>query len=73
MGWYRRVFELPPTDAGRRITIEFDGAYRDTMVVFNGCYIGRHGGGYDPFSFDVTDFATARRARTCCWSASMPR
>ena len=58
VGWYRRVFELPASDAGRRITIEFDGAYRDTMVVFNGCYIGRHGGGYDPFSFDVTDFAT---------------
>jgi beta-galactosidase len=57
VGWYRRVFELPATDAGRRITIEFDGVYRDTMVVFNGCYIGHHGGGYDPFSFDVTDFA----------------
>ena len=27
------------------------------MVVFNGFYIGRHGGGYDPFSFDLTDFA----------------
>ena len=27
------------------------------MVVFNGFYIGRHSGGYDPFSFDVTDFA----------------
>ena len=37
--------------------IEFDGAYRETMVVFNGFYIGRHSGGYDPFSFDVTDFA----------------
>ena len=57
VGWYRRVFELPASDAGRRISIEFDGAYRDTMVVFNGCYIGRHAGGYDPFSCDVTDFA----------------
>jgi beta-galactosidase len=58
VGWYRRVFELPATDSGRRITIEFDGSYRETMVVFNGFYIGRHSGGYDPFSFDVTDFAT---------------
>jgi beta-galactosidase len=58
VGWYRRVFELPATDAGKRITIEFDGSYRETMVVFNGYYIGRHSGGYDPFSFDVTDFAT---------------
>ena len=58
VGWYRRVFELPAADAGKRITIEFDGSYRETMVVFNGFYIGRHSGGYDPFSFDVTDFAT---------------
>jgi beta-galactosidase len=57
VGWYRRVIELPASDAGRRITVEFDGAYRDAMIVFNGCYVGRHGGGYDSFSFDLTDFA----------------
>jgi beta-galactosidase len=58
VGWYRRVFELSAADADKRITLEFDGSYRETMVVFNGFYIGRHSGGYDPFSFDVTDFAT---------------
>ena len=57
VGWYRRVFEIPAEDAGKRITLEFDGAYRETMVVLNGFYIGRHSGGYDPFSFDVSDFA----------------
>jgi beta-galactosidase len=57
VGWYRRVFDVPASDAGRRLSIEFDGVYRETMVVFNGYYIGRHSGGYDPFSFDVTDFA----------------
>ena len=59
VGWYRRVFELSAAEARKRITIEFDGAYRETMVVFNGFYIGRHSGGYDPFSFDLTDFAHA--------------
>ncbi len=57
VGWYRRVFELPAADAGKRITLEFDGSYRETMVVLNGFFIGTHSGGYDPFSFDVTDFA----------------
>jgi len=57
VGWYRRVLEIPAADAGKRITLEFDGSYRETMVVFNNFYIGRHSGGYDPFSFDVTDFA----------------
>lgn len=57
VGWYRRVFDLPAGDAGKRISVEFDGSYRETMVVFNGFYIGRHSGGYDPFSFDLTDFS----------------
>jgi beta-galactosidase len=57
IGWYRRIFELSAEDASKRITLEFDGAYRETTVVFNGFYIGQHSGGYDSFSFDVTDFA----------------
>ena len=57
VGWYRRIFELSPEDAGKHITLEFDGAYRETTVIFNGFYIGRHSGGYDSFSFDVSDFA----------------
>ena len=57
VGWYRRVLDVPASEAGRRISVEFDGVYRETMVVFNGYYVGRHSGGYDPFSFDLTDFA----------------
>jgi beta-galactosidase len=58
IGWYRRIFELPASDAGKRISLEFDGVYREATVILNGFYIGRHIGGYDPFSFDVTDFAS---------------
>jgi len=58
IGWYRRIFELPASDTGKRIPLEFDAAYREATVIFNGFYIGRHIGGYDPFSFDVTDFAS---------------
>ena len=57
VGWYRRVFDLDEADKGKSISLEFDGAYRETMVVLNGFYIGRHSGGYDPFRFDVTTFA----------------
>ena len=56
VGWYRRIFDIPETDKGKRISIEFDGVYREALVVLNGFYIGQHRGGYDPFSFDVTDF-----------------
>ena len=64
IGWYRRVFALPAADAGKRLTIEFDGSYRETMVMLNGFYIGNHSGGYDPFSFDITDFANAGSRNT---------
>jgi beta-galactosidase len=57
IGWYRRVFDMPAADAGKRISLEFDGAYRHATVVFNNFYIGEHGSGYAPFRFDVTDFA----------------
>jgi beta-galactosidase len=56
IGWYRRVFEIPQDDVGKRISIEFDGVFRDSMVVLNGHFLGRSMSGYAPFRYDVTDF-----------------
>jgi beta-galactosidase len=56
VGWYRREFDVPASDRGRRIWIEFDGAFRDTQVFVNGCTIGGNENGYAPFRFDLTDF-----------------
>jgi len=56
IGWYRRTFDLPKEDAGRRIAIEFDGAFRSALVFLNGYFIGRNDNGYAPFRFDVSDF-----------------
>jgi beta-galactosidase len=56
VGWYRREFEIPASDQGRRISVEFDGAFRDVLVFVNGCFMGRNNNGYAPFRFDLTDF-----------------
>jgi beta-galactosidase len=56
IGWYRRLFTLPAADKGKRISIHFDGVFRDAMVTFNGHYIGENLSGYVPFIFDLTDF-----------------
>ena len=56
VGWYRRAFDIPGSDKGRRIWVEFDGAFRDVLVFVNGCFIGRNDNGYAPFRFDLTDF-----------------
>src|SRR5256885_3615516 len=57
VGWYRRIFDLPKGDSGKRIAIEFDGVFRDATVMFNGHYIGQNERGYVPFRLDLTDFA----------------
>src|SRR6185312_1039282 len=56
VGWYRRGFDIPASDFGRRIVLEFDGAYRNTHVFVNGSLVGRNDNGYTPFRFDITDF-----------------
>ncbi len=57
IGWYRRTFELPQEDAGKRIWIEFDGVFRDAQVFVNGWLVGHHEGGYNSFRYDITDVA----------------
>jgi beta-galactosidase len=64
VGWYRKEFEIPASDAGRRINVEFDGAFRDVLLFVNGCFVGRNDNGYAPFRFDITDFL-AVGAKNC--------
>jgi len=56
VGWYRRTFDIPKEDAGRRVVVQFDGAFRDALIFLNGYFIGRNDNGYAPFRFDLTDF-----------------
>jgi len=56
VGWYRRKFTVPASDKGRRLNVEFDGAFRSALVFVNGFFVGRNDNGYAPFSFDISDF-----------------
>lgn len=56
VGWYRKSFYIPATDDGRRISIRFDGVFRDAKVWVNGFYLGNEQGGYNGFSYDITDY-----------------
>jgi beta-galactosidase len=55
LGWYRLAFTLPPALAGKRISVEFDGVYMDSIVYCNGKEAGRHPYGYTGFALDLTD------------------
>lgn len=56
IGWYRKKFEIPAADRGRRITIELEGASRSALIFVNGCYAGCNDDGYTSFSLDITNF-----------------
>ena len=54
-GWYRKAFTLDKADAGKAVSLVFDGAYMQTDVWVNGRSAAAHKNGYTPFAFDVTD------------------
>jgi beta-galactosidase len=57
VAWYRRTFELPKSDSGKRLWLDFDGVYRNCDVFVNGWFIGHHDSGYSSFRYDITDVA----------------
>lgn len=56
VGWYRKKFTVPESDFGRKISIEFDGVFRDSKVWVNGFYLGHEPSGYSGFTYDLTDY-----------------
>ncbi len=54
--WYRRTFDYPQLPLGKRLLLHFDAVDWQTTVWINGHTVGQHSGGYNRFSFDVTDF-----------------
>ncbi len=56
--WYRRAFEIPANWAGQKVLLHFGAVDWETTVWVNGKEVGTHRGGYDPFTFDVTDAFT---------------
>lgn len=53
--WYQRDFQIPATWAHQRVLLHFGAVDWKTTVWVNGREVGTHEGGYDAFSFDITD------------------
>jgi len=56
-GWYRKKFNIPAAYLGKRINIEFEGAFQDAEIFVNDKKVGSHNGGYTGFSIDITKYA----------------
>lgn len=53
--WYRRKFTPDEAFAGKRAILRFGAVDWQCKVWVNGIIAGEHTGGYNPFSFDITD------------------
>ena len=70
--WYRRNITIPDAWAGNRVLLHFQASDWETSVYINGENAGQHRGGYDPFTFDITDHLTdgANELIVSCWDAT---
>ena len=54
--WYRKKFNIPEKWRDDRVVINFEAVDHDTSIWINGIWVGSHKGGFNRFSFDITDY-----------------
>jgi beta-galactosidase len=54
IGWYRKRFRVPASYKDKKVSLEIDGAYRNSEVWINGHYLGMRPFGYISFAYDLT-------------------
>ena len=54
--WYQRTIVVPIKRKGKQILLHFGAIDWRSDIYVNGKKVGRHEGGYDPFTFDITGF-----------------
>ena len=53
--WYRKTFDKKDRTENKRYFVNVGAANYISTVTFNGKVLGKHEGGFTPFSFEVTD------------------
>lgn len=56
VGWYRKTINIPASDLGKHIALQFDGIFRNARVWFNGFYMGTEPSGFATQVYDVTEY-----------------
>lgn len=62
--WYERTFMVPSSFGRKNVLLHFGAVDWQCDVFVNGKKIGSHQGGYDPFSFDITQALNKGRNQT---------
>ena len=56
VGWYRKHLPINASDSLKRISLTFDGIFRDSRVWVNGFYLGGEPSGYARQTYDITPY-----------------
>lgn len=56
IGWYRRYLQLPESDRGRHIELQFDAIATHSTVWVNGIVVDRNWSGYNGRAIDITPY-----------------
>ena len=56
IGWYRKSFTVPPSYAGKQVTILFDGIFHQSDVYINGEHLGFRPYGFCSIEYDLTPY-----------------
>lgn len=56
IGWYRKTFFADSAWLGKKISVEFEGVFRNSKVWLNGFYLGEEPSGYTSFNYDLTEY-----------------
>ena len=62
--WYERSFDLNLDRKGKRVLLHFGASDWETEVWINGVSLGKHQGGYDAFTFDMTSSLLKGKTQT---------
>ncbi len=57
--WYRRTITIPEAWTGQRVLLHFQAVDYDATVWVNGVEVGRHRGGFTPFTCDLHSIVAA--------------
>ncbi len=71
--WYRRQVAIPGDWTGRKVLLHFQAVDYDATVWVNGVEVGRHRGGFTPFTCDLAGVALPGGPATIVVRAREPR
>ncbi|HEY8658651.1 MAG TPA: beta-galactosidase GalA [Hanamia sp.] len=64
IGWYRKKFFVNKSDSAKKISIQFDGIFRNASIWINGFFLGNNKSGYIGAAYDLSDYLDYNKENT---------